>query len=186
MSITKEQRKEIFNYCIAKQYTQTPSKKGNIYLCFQGVGKTTLSTTTPHFIDLESSGFKYDDGLRPENWQELYCKTALNLIESGNNVFLATHGETRKWLNDHDIPYYIVFPSLELKDKWIEKLLNRYNEDPSPKNKIAYEQARDNYEKFITNLMEEQKAGKIIIKEEHYSLIWLLESEGNLDYFRLK
>ena len=68
----------------------------------------------------------------------------------------------------------IVFPSLSLKNDWIEKLKNRYNESQKDKDYKAWKNAEDRYEENITELM--QSGYKFIeIKDMNYDLKELIE-----------
>ena len=53
-----------------------------------------------------------------------------------------------------NIDICVVYPSVELKDKWIERLEKRYDENPTKKNKIAWLNAKD---RFSENIAEMKK-----------------------------
>ncbi len=122
-----------------------------IIIGYQGIGKTTLSSTNKDFIDLESSTF-FVDGNRRRDWYLEYCNVAESLSRQGYNVFVSSHKEVRDRLRRSDESVIAVVPSLDLKDFWIEKLRIRSEEDPSIKNKKAYLNARDRYEENIKEI----------------------------------
>ena len=124
-----------------------------IIIGYQGIGKSTLTRRVKGFIDLESSCFWYN-GLRPQDWYVYYCQIAEDLSRQGYNVFTSSHEPVRKFLRNSKDRVIVVCPSLNLKEAWIEKLRNRYEEDPSEKNHKALLNAEDRYEENIMELMD--------------------------------
>ena len=137
-----------------------------VIIGYPGIGKTTLvhaQTMYKIYIDLESSCFHTNKV--PDNWQYYYIKTAIDLHNQGFRVFISSHISVREELHKamcsgeikrDDI--LIVHPDLELKDRWIEMLENRYKEDPSDKNERALQFAKEYYESSIKDLLEDEWA----------------------------
>lgn len=96
-----------------------------IVIGYQGIGKSTLSNADTKCIDLESGNFRVD-GKRADDWYKAYCKIANHLSEQGYTVFVSSHEVVRNELMKSKEKVVIVCPSIGLKDKWIEKLENRY------------------------------------------------------------
>ena len=143
-----------------------------IVIGYQGIGKSTLSTLKG-YIDLESGNFWYN-GQRPWGWYIYYCQIAEDLSRQGYVVFVSSHKEVREFLKNSKEEVIIVFPSLSLKNDWIEKLKNRYNESQKDKDYKAWKNAEDRYEENITELM--QSGYKFIeIKDMNYDLKELIE-----------
>lgn len=118
---------------------------------YQGIGKSSLAGSN-NCIDLESSNF-WIDGSRSEDWYKPYCKIANHLSEQGYTVFVSSHEVVRKELEKSDEIVFVVFPSLKLKDQWIERLRKRYEQIPTEKNFKALANAEDRYEENIKELM---------------------------------
>lgn len=118
---------------------------------YQGIGKSSLAGSN-HCIDLESSNF-WIDGFRSDDWYKPYCKIANHLSEQGYTVFVSSHEVVRKELEKSYEIVFVVFPSLKLKDQWIERLRKRYEQIPTEKNFKALANAEDRYEENIKELM---------------------------------
>lgn len=140
----------------------------SIIIGYQGIGKSTLAGKDK-FIDLESGNF-WVDGKRAEDWYKPYCQIAEHLSAQGFTVFTSSHEVVRKQLRNSKEKVFVAFPSLELKDCWLEKLKLRWEETQLDKDYKAYMNALDRYEDNIKELMEEE-FDKIIIDDENYSLM---------------
>lgn len=168
------------------------NKNGTIYICYQGVGKSSTVNECDFFIDLESSNFKDENGYRTDDWYVYYVNVAFDLASQGYSVFISSHDVVRKrvsYMKDEyypNIDIYVVYPSVELKYEWIERLENRYNENPTKKNKIAWLNAKD---RFFENIVEMEKDAddfgfdKVEIDTCKYKLIDILPwKDGNVAY----
>lgn len=147
-----------------------------IIIGYQGIGKSYLSKhplNHGRFIDLESGLFKDEEGKRPENWVEIYCRIALSLSGQGYTVMISSHQVIQDRLIGCEEPVIAVFPSLKLKDYWIEKLRKRWENDRTTKNEIAYLDAAMNYDSEIRHLMYSGfKTHQIVDKGQNLSDIW--------------
>ena len=119
------------------------------------------------FIDLESTSF-WKNGKRLDDWYYYYINVAEHLDQPNKYIFVSSHDVVKNELRDRGIEYKVIFPALELKEKWLEKLKERYNKDNSDKNKKALDFAVEFYDISINNLMNEHN--KIIIKDINYNL----------------
>lgn len=168
------------------------NKGGVIYICYQGVGKSSTVNECDFFIDLESSNFKDENGYRTDDWYVYYVNLAFDLASQGYSVFISSHDVVRKrvsYMKDEyypNIDIYVVYPSVELKDKWIERLEKRYDENPTKKNKIAWLNAKG---RFSENIAEMKKDAddfgfdKVEIDTCKYKLIDILPwKDGNVSY----
>lgn len=94
---------------------------------YPGIGKTTLANLyhwSNHYIDLETSNFDRHDG-----WAKEYCNVAEDLSRQGYVVLTGCHKEIREILNDSDELTVLIFPKDELKEKWIDRLRKRAEND---------------------------------------------------------
>lgn len=127
-----------------------------IIIGYQGIGKSTLSGKNK-CIDLESGNFWFYDletyqKVRYNDWYVPYCNIANHLSEQGYIVFTSSHEVVREELKKSKEKIYVVFPSIKLKDKWIEKLEDRYNQTGLDKDYKALMNAKDRYEENISEL----------------------------------
>lgn len=159
------------------------NKNGIIYICYQGVGKSSTVNEYDFFIDLESSNFKDENGYRNDDWYVYYVNTAFDLASQGYSVFVSSHEVVRKQIsymkNKYypDINIYMVYPSIELKDEWIERLEKRYNENPTEKNRVAYLNAKDRFSENIAEMKKDAEDfgfNEVEIDTCIYKLICLL------------
>ena len=138
-----------------------------IYVGYQGIGKSTLCNNVLNCIDLESGNF-FVDGKRCDDWYKVYANSANHLSLQGKNVFVSSHKVLREHLVKENIPFVVVYPSIELKDKWIEKLKQRYELTKKEKDWRALLNAQEKYDENIDDLSQEKS--RIIITSMDYSL----------------
>lgn len=148
------------------------NKPGLIIFGYPGVGKSSVITQNPEYkiIDLESSNFRDENGEKPPFWYKYYVNIAYDLAKQGNDVFLSTHEEVRdhalKCNIDDSIKILVVTPTLGLRDKWIERLENRYKNNPSKKNEFALNRAKTFYDQDVIDLVQfSNKSDKIKLLE---------------------
>ena len=150
-----------------------------IVIGYQGIGKSTLATKSLRYIDLESSSFWFDDPetkqrVRHGNWYEVYCNVAEDLSRQGYTVFVSSHQPVRERLSRSDEYVITCVPSLDLKDKWIEKLRLRYENSGLEKDYKAYMNAIDGFTENVTEIMR-SGFDVLEIKDMNYDLKKLLE-----------
>lgn len=147
-----------------------------IIIGYQGIGKSTLAGKNK-CIDLESGNFWFHDTYdnetyfktRHANWYIPYCNIANHLSEQGYIVFTSSHKVVRNELKKSKEDVFIIYPSIELKDEWIKKLEDRYNQTGLDKDYKALMNAKDRYEE---NIEELRKCGLSVfeILDMDYSL----------------
>ena len=145
-----------------------------IIIGFQGIGKSTLARLASNVIDLESGCF-WNRNYRHTDWYVYYCQIALDLSAQGNVVFTSSHQDVRYQfyrMEPHD-DIAVCYPSLELKEFWIEKLQNRYERTKLLKDEKAWARASLCYEADITELMA-SPFDKIEIDSMFYDLHQLI------------
>lgn len=145
-----------------------------IIIGFQGIGKSSLARSASNTIDLESGCF-WNGNYRPDDWYVYYCNIAIDLSSQGNTVFTSSHKNVR----DHfaRLPknelIAVCYPSLKLKDDWIEKLRIRYERTGLAKDEKAWMNAALCYESNIKDMMA-SPFDKIEIKSMFYDLHQLI------------
>ena len=156
-------------------------KSGTIYICYQGIGKTSLVNERVGFIDLESSNFRLENGYRPEEWYKYYVNIAFDIASQGYSVFLSSHDDVREETARIRNKYYpnvqvvVIYPLPKLKKQWIAKLQNRYLANPTRKNKAALENAKD-------RMAENVKEIKLDALEYNFKIIEIDSMDYNLFY----
>lgn len=140
-----------------------------IVIGYQGIGKSTLAGRNNRFIDLESGNF-WVDGKRADDWYKPYCQIAEHLSQQGYIVFTSSHEVVRKRLEYSKETVVLVFPSVELKDEWIDKLKDRFFKTNLDKDYKALMNAEDRYEENIKELESSNIKYKMILKDIDYDL----------------
>lgn len=144
---------------------------------FPGIGKTTLTMKYPHFVDLESSSFKIDNN-RFDNWVTVYAQVAMHL-SSTHTVLTSCHKEVRDALhsaitsssdNTNIYALGVIYPTLELKDAWLERLYTRYTESKLCKDRLAYEYMKDHYDTAIADIESDKRIDRIRLTNMDYDL----------------
>lgn len=138
-----------------------------IYVGYQGIGKSTICRELDNCIDLESGNF-FVEGIRYDNWYKIYANIAKHLSDQGKNVFVSSHKVLREYMNEVGIPFTVVFPSLKLKEAWINKLRDRYLLTHKDKDLRALLNAEQMYDENIFDLSKEPL--KVEITDINYSL----------------
>ena len=140
-----------------------------IVIGYQGIGKSTLAGRNNRFIDLESSNC-WVDGKKADDWYKPYCNIAEHLSRQGYIVFTSSHEVVRKQLENSLETVVLAFPSVELKDEWIDKLKDRFFRTNSDKDYKALMNAEDRYEENIKELESSNIEHKMILRNIDYDL----------------
>lgn len=159
------------------------NKKGMIIVGYQGIGKSTLAKNCSGYIDLESGNF-WIGGKRSDDWYIPYCNIALHLAEQGYIVFTSSHVVVREYLSSlpKTVELAVCVPDLSLKDEWIKKLEDRYNESNLEKDYKAWMNALNCYDENIKEILESKRFSKIIIKKIPYNLDTIIGDFNNEIY----
>ena len=145
-----------------------------IYVGYQGIGKSSISGKNS-CIDLESGNF-WVDGNRANDWYKIYVNIVEHLSNQGYKVFMSSHKAIREELNNRGIEFTAIYPSLKLKEQWINRLQERFDRTRSTKDFKALKNADEMYEENIKDLANERNT--IIITDIDYDLNDLIKSKG--------
>lgn len=142
----------------------------SIIIGYPCIGKSTCSKMNKDFIDLESSNFVIN-GAKSPDWYKIYCNIAIDLA-SNHNVFISSHADVRNYMKTMSenirSSVIVIYPALSLKDKWIKKLKDRYEDSNLDKDKRAYDFIAEHYDETILELKHDRSFGKIELKDIKY------------------
>ena len=130
-----------------------------IIIGYQGIGKSTLAEQYYNYLDLESTNTWFEENgerKRWPNWAEIYVNFAVDLSSKQHyTVFVSSHEVVRLELMKHvkETQIAVCCPSLELKDQWIDRLQQRYDQSKLDKDYRALMNAKDRYAENISSLM---------------------------------
>lgn len=155
---------------------------------FAGVGKSTLSSNSDLFIDLESSNFKWiipeeqklmsveeRKGLPKEqnpNWPENYLKEMIILSNAGRIVLISMDKFIRDELEARKAKFILVYPDKSIKDEYIERLIKRGN------NEKFVELIKVNYDQWIEDL-NKTKQLKIVL----YAGMYISDVKNTIEWY---
>lgn len=129
---------------------------------FPGTGKSWLTNNFPElFLDLDSGLFnKLPDGRKNPNFVEDYINAILEHQNCGKHVFVSTHHEVIKALEDNGVEFVVIVPALELEQSYMK----RYRKRGSPPDFI--QKIHDNWVSYISPLLERDNT--IVLREGQF------------------
>ena len=104
----------------------------------------------------------------------MYCNVAEDLSRQGYVVFVSSHQPVRERLLKSEEYVVVCVPSLILKDEWIKKLKERYENSLLEKDYKAYINAADRFAENVTEIMN-SGFDVILITDADYNLQNLIE-----------
>ena len=147
--------------------------EGKIIVGYPCIGKTSIAGEN-NVIDLDSSTFKNEQGIRHENWTEIYINVAWSLAKQGYTVFVSSHFLVTNELKRRHLPFSIICPSLDLYEDWICRALSRFEKSSSEKDLLAFHRIRDYYKTDIEALINMEGVTRTIIHSTDYNLTDLI------------
>ncbi len=142
-----------------------PPRDNIVYVisAFPGCGKSHMYNKLKNNNDIEvmdsdSSGYSWMcvDGAKvrnpnfPNNYidhikYELSKERTTDLL-----LFVSSHKEVRDNLVNENIPFYLVYPSMSIKDEYIQRYIDRGD------NELFVKLLKNNYEDFIRELLDQE------------------------------
>lgn len=136
-----------------------------IIVGFPGVGKTTFFEQNRQFkcADSDSSRFSWvAPGLRNPEFPQNYIEHIKASIGRFDLIFVSSHDLVRKALKDERIPYYVVYPSKDLKDEYIQRYVKRGNQESFVR------LLEDHFEEFIDSIEQDDYPTLIPLQSGEY------------------
>lgn len=93
-------------------------------------------------------------------------------------MFVSSHDAVRKQLLKSDYEYvFVIYPALDIKEEWLERLHERYLETELEKDYRAWQRALNHYDEDIAKLKEDAKdfSGFYEIGRGRYDLTVILD-----------
>ena len=141
-----------------------------IIIGYPGVGKTSLAGRYNQYIDLESSHFNDVFEEKPSGWFIPYCRIAEDLSKQGYRVFVSCHKEVQEYFSKSDEYVMVLYPAIELKEQWLDRVKRRFDNDTSTKNKKAMENVEKYWDTQINSLNNSPFEHKLVLKDMNYIL----------------
>ena len=147
-----------------------------ILVGYPGVGKSSISNREDGFVDLESSNFTIN-GSKDLGWVVPYINVAIDLYKQGYDVFVSSHfvvrNELKKRVRNGEISnsdVLLIYPSIDLKEEWVEKLKKRYEEDHIDGHLRAYERSKNHYDTDINDMRADKDFASLELDKMDYNL----------------
>ena len=108
-------------------------------------------------LDSDSSKYSwiYEDGVKTDkrnpNFIEDYMTHIKENIGKVDVIFVSSHKEVRKALRDNNIKYFIIYPSLEMKDEMLRRMKERGNDE-----KFIQFQS-EHFKEFVGDIINENR-----------------------------
>jgi len=106
-----------------------------IIAAFPGCGKSSFFRQYPDLcLDSDSSNWSWligKDGLKERHpeFPENYIKHIKENLGKVKWIFVSSHDSVRDALIENQLPFYLVYPSIDRKDEFLENYINRGNDD---------------------------------------------------------
>jgi len=142
-------------------------KKAKIICGFPGVGKTTLFNKNKKLkiLDSDSSQFSWIGTkriIRNPDFPNNYIGHIKNNIDSADIILVSTHDVVREALVKENIKFTLVYPSVEMKDEYIQRFIDRGSD------RAFVKLLKTNYKKWIEELVSQKACGHIVLKKGQY------------------
>ncbi len=116
-------------------------------------------------LDSDSTNFSWSDETKTQRnpeWPQNYITHIQENRDTSDLLLVSSHDVVRTALVEAGIPFTLVYPSLDMKDEYIQRYIQRGNNESF----VALLEA--NYEKWITELMAQQGCTHVVLKSGEY------------------
>jgi hypothetical protein len=141
-----------------KKFNEHLVKKTLVISAFPGCGKSHFFRNNKDKEVLDSDSSKFDKAHFPKNYIE-HIKSNLGKVDI---IMVSSHKEVRDALVENDIAFTLVYPSIEIKDEYIKRYIDRGNAGS------FVELLNKNWELWLNELEEQTGCDKIRLKEGQY------------------
>ena len=132
-------------------------KETKIISAFPGTGKTHFFNNTDLFV-LDSDSSYFDKSKFPQNYIE-HIKTYIGKVDY---ILVSSHEDVRNALTENRIDYVLVYPSISLKEEY----LDRYKKRGSADGFINLINA--NWDKWIKECSNQKRCLNIVLPSGKY------------------
>lgn len=140
--------------------------KAKIISAFPGCGKTYSFNHRKNdfagILDSDSSNFSWlfdaqgnPTKQRNPNFPQNYIQHIKDNLDKVEIIFISSHKQVRDALKENDLPYVLIYPSIDQKEKWLEIFKKRGNYDEF----IKF--ISDNWDTFINDMKSDDFPQKI-------------------------
>lgn len=130
---------------------------------FPAVGKSYLFNISDSVLDSDSSLFSWiDDGVRHPDFPNNYMQHIKDSLGKVDYILISSHDIVREALRENKIDYTLVYPSINLKDDYIQRYKDRGNDQRF----ISF--IESNWDKFINDIEKETYPKLVELQKGQY------------------
>jgi hypothetical protein len=139
-------------------------KRAKVISGFPAIGKSFLFNNSKYVtLDSDSSMFSWiSEGVRNPGFPNNYMKHIEENLSEADYIFVSSHDVVREALRNHHIAYTIVYPSIELKDEYLQRYKDRENNEKF----ISF--IESNWNAFVDDIEKEWFPKKIKLESGQY------------------
>lgn len=151
---------------LGKESKEKPGEA--VVICgFPGVGKTSLFKESGELqiLDSDSTNFSWADSEKTQrhpDWPQNYLDHIQTSRGHADIILVSSHDVVRKALEDAGTQFTLVYPSLEMKEEYIQRYVDRGSSEQF----IVLLKA--NYETWIQELMSQKNCTHVVLKSGQY------------------
>ncbi len=154
-----------------------PFGSAMVISAFPGVGKSYIAQSSGGggILDSDSSQFSWlrdkygnkilgedNKPIRDPQFLEKYIKHIKDNIDEADIIFVSSHDNVRKALNDNGIKHCIVFPDDSMRDEMLTRYKKRGNDTG------FIEMMKANWNSFINGMKQDPCPNKVVLKSGQY------------------
>lgn len=130
---------------------------------FPAVGKSYLYSISDSVLDSDSSLFSWiEEGVRHPGFPTNYIQHIKNNLGKVDYILVSSHDIVRDALKENKINYTLVYPSIDLKEEYIQRYRDRGNDQKF----ISFIEL--NWDKFISDIEKETYPKLIKLQKRQY------------------
>lgn len=123
--------------------------KSYVYRNYNGKPYTMLDSDSSQYSWIYENGVRTNK--RNPNFIEDYIAHIKENIGKVDCIFVSSHKDVRQALRDNNIKYFMVYPSLDMKEEMLNRMKERGNDDKF----ISFQ--REHFEEFVIDIIKENK-----------------------------
>jgi len=152
-----------------KKFENFNNKEGKAIIIsgFPGIGKShffrMMENSGKKVLDSDSSSFSWiEKGVRNPDFPNNYIKHIKENIGKVDIILVSSHNVVRDALVENNILFFLVYPSRDIKDEYIDRYIQRGSDGAFVK------LLNDNWDNFISDCENQKGCKHIIINRGEY------------------
>lgn len=145
----------------------------SLIAAFPATGKSYYAELHDNVADSDSSAFSWSrPGVRHPDWPHNYLRHIKAELLDGRIVLVSTHAEVRGLLTDEELPFTLVYPARDLRNRYAHRMRRRGSSEQ------LINVVLSNWDRWITELHEQPCAVRIVLGPGDYLSDVLVGGDG--------